>query len=169
MPLDLLFRFMLPWLFRNPATSNFFPFPLGLRNSGVRLYMYVVTKGSGVSLFFVFVLAPISSVLSQGWLLTMTFLYLVQGIRVLRVRKALFKCFWFWGVFSNQSYFFAFNETSLYPRRVEWGKVYIWKGFSQLIVRFDVQWRWISLWDVVLWKLLYQEKLFCYFIFRTWT
>ena len=29
--------FTLPRLFRNPAISNFFPFPLGLRNSGVRL------------------------------------------------------------------------------------------------------------------------------------
>ena len=75
----------------------------------------------------------------------------------------------FWGVFSNQSYFFTFNETSFYPRRVERGKVYILKGFSRLIVGFDVQWRWISLWDVLLWKLLYQGKLFRYFIFRPWT
>ena len=30
-------NFTLPRLFRNPAISNFFPFPLGLRNSGVRL------------------------------------------------------------------------------------------------------------------------------------
>ena len=33
-------NFTLPRLFRNPAISNFFPFPLGLRNSGVRLYYY---------------------------------------------------------------------------------------------------------------------------------
>ena len=32
-------NFTLPRLFRNPAISNFFPFPLGLRNSGVRLYL----------------------------------------------------------------------------------------------------------------------------------
>ena len=32
-------NFTLPRLFRNPAISNFFPFPLGLRNSGVRLYI----------------------------------------------------------------------------------------------------------------------------------
>ena len=32
-------NFTLPRLFRNPAISNFFPFPLGLRNSGVRLYV----------------------------------------------------------------------------------------------------------------------------------
>ena len=38
MPLDLLLPFMLPRLFRSPAISNFFSFPLGLRNSGVRLY-----------------------------------------------------------------------------------------------------------------------------------
>ena len=38
MPLDLPFPFTLPRLFRSPAISNFFPFPLGLRNSGVRLY-----------------------------------------------------------------------------------------------------------------------------------
>ena len=31
-------NFTLPRLFRNPAISNFFPFSLGLRNSGVRLY-----------------------------------------------------------------------------------------------------------------------------------
>ena len=36
-PLDLPLSFMLPRLFRNPAISHFFPFPLGLRNSGVRL------------------------------------------------------------------------------------------------------------------------------------
>ena len=36
-PLDLPFPFILPRLFRNPTISNFFPFPLGLRNSGVRL------------------------------------------------------------------------------------------------------------------------------------
>ena len=40
MPLDLPFPFTLPRLFRNPAISNFFPFPLGLRNSEVRLYLY---------------------------------------------------------------------------------------------------------------------------------
>ena len=39
MPLDLPFPFTLPRLFRSPAISNFFPFPLGLRNSGVRLYI----------------------------------------------------------------------------------------------------------------------------------
>ena len=33
-------NFTLPRLFRNPAISNFFPFPLGLRNSGVRLYYW---------------------------------------------------------------------------------------------------------------------------------
>ena len=38
MLLDLPFPFTLPRLFRSPAISNFFPFPLGLRNSGVRLY-----------------------------------------------------------------------------------------------------------------------------------
>ena len=38
MPLDLLFPFRLPWLFRSPAISNFFSFPLGLQNSGVQLY-----------------------------------------------------------------------------------------------------------------------------------
>ena len=38
MPLDLPFPFTLPRLFRSPAISNFFSFPLGLRNSGVRLY-----------------------------------------------------------------------------------------------------------------------------------
>ena len=32
-------NFTLPRLFRNPAISNFFPFSLGLRNSGVRLYI----------------------------------------------------------------------------------------------------------------------------------
>ena len=36
--MDLPFPFTLPRLFRNPAISTFFPFPLGLRNSGVRLY-----------------------------------------------------------------------------------------------------------------------------------
>ena len=36
-PLDLPLSFTLPRLFRNPAISNFFPFPPGLRNSGVRL------------------------------------------------------------------------------------------------------------------------------------
>ena len=40
MPLDLLFPFTLPRLFWNPAISNFFPFPLGLGNSGVRLYTF---------------------------------------------------------------------------------------------------------------------------------
>ena len=39
MPLDLPFPFTLPRLFRSPAISNFFSFPLGLRNSGVRLYL----------------------------------------------------------------------------------------------------------------------------------
>ena len=43
MPLDLPFPFTLPRLFRNPAISNFFPFPLGLRNSGVRLYIFLET------------------------------------------------------------------------------------------------------------------------------
>ena len=91
----------------------------------------------------------------------------------------VFECFEFARHFSNvffeeffliyQSYFFVFNETSFYPWRVERGKVYILKGFSRLIVGFDVQWRWISLWDVLLWKLLYQGKLFRYFIFQPWT
>ena len=45
----------------------------------------------------------------------------------------------FYGLFSNLSYFFAFNETSFYPRGVERGKVCILKGFSRLIVGFDVQ------------------------------
>ena len=40
MPLDLPFPSTLPRLFRSPAISNFFSFPLGLRNSGVRLYYY---------------------------------------------------------------------------------------------------------------------------------
>ena len=35
-------NFTLPQLFRNLAISNFFPFPLGLRNSGVRLYYNVL-------------------------------------------------------------------------------------------------------------------------------
>ena len=35
-PLDLSLSFRLPRLFRNPAIENFFPFPLGLWNSGVR-------------------------------------------------------------------------------------------------------------------------------------
>ena len=39
MPLDLPFPFTLPRLFRSPAISNFFSFPQGLRNSGVRLYL----------------------------------------------------------------------------------------------------------------------------------
>ena len=43
-PLDLPFPFTLPRLFRNPAISNFFPFPLGLRNSGVRLYFICFSK-----------------------------------------------------------------------------------------------------------------------------
>ena len=77
--------------------------------------------------------------------------------------------FFFLRSFSNQSYFFAFNETSFYPGSVERGKVCLLKGFSRLIVGFNVQWRWISLWDVLLWKLLYQGKLFRYFIFRLWT
>ena len=38
--------------------------------------------------------------------------------------------------------------------------MYILKGFSRLIVGYNVQWRWISLWDVLLWKRLYQGKLF---------
>ena len=75
----------------------------------------------------------------------------------------------FWRSFSNQSYFFAFNETSFYPGSVERGKVCLLKGFSRLIVGFNVQGRWISLWDVLLWKLLYQEKLSRHFIFRPWT
>ena len=33
-------NFALPRLFRNPAISNFFLFPLELRNSGVRLYKH---------------------------------------------------------------------------------------------------------------------------------
>ena len=45
MPLDLPFPFTLPRLFRSPAISNFFPFPLGLRNSGVRLYMQLLCEG----------------------------------------------------------------------------------------------------------------------------
>ena len=36
--MDLPFPLTLLRLFRNPAISTFFPFPLGLRNSGVRLY-----------------------------------------------------------------------------------------------------------------------------------
>ena len=32
-------NFTLPWLFQNPAISNFFPFPLRLRNSRARLYV----------------------------------------------------------------------------------------------------------------------------------
>ena len=33
------YEFTLPRLFPNPAISNFFPFPLGLRNSAVQLYV----------------------------------------------------------------------------------------------------------------------------------
>ena len=40
--MDLPFPFTLPRLFRNPAISIFFPFPLGLRNSGVRLYLLFI-------------------------------------------------------------------------------------------------------------------------------
>ena len=40
-------NFTLPWLFRNPAISNFFPFPLGLRNSGVQLYFAKKSKNDG--------------------------------------------------------------------------------------------------------------------------
>ena len=35
-------NFTPPRLFRNPAISNFFPFPLGLRNSGVQLQLQQV-------------------------------------------------------------------------------------------------------------------------------
>ena len=46
---------MLPWLFRNPAISNFFPFPSGLRNSGVQLYLlwskFLLEKMLAVFLF----------------------------------------------------------------------------------------------------------------------
>ena len=45
MPLDLPFPFTLPRLFRNPTISNFFLFPLELRNSGVRLYVYLFWGG----------------------------------------------------------------------------------------------------------------------------
>ena len=41
-------NFTLPRLFRNPTISNFFPFPLGLRNSGVRLYSHF--SGTVISL-----------------------------------------------------------------------------------------------------------------------
>ena len=79
--------------------------------------------------FFVFVLAPIN-VSSQGWPLTTTFLCLVKDIRVLRVSKALFKCFFFffWGVF-------LINLIS--SPLMERGKVCILKGFSRPIVGFD--------------------------------
>ena len=47
-------NFTLPRLFRNPAISNFFPFPLGLRNSGVQLYWSLESriqlKESGIPL-----------------------------------------------------------------------------------------------------------------------
>ena len=39
-------NFTLLRLFRNPAISNFFPFPLGLRNSGVQLYYPVASLHS---------------------------------------------------------------------------------------------------------------------------
>ena len=37
-------NFTLPRLFRNPAISNFFRFPLGLQNSGVQLYFFIDKK-----------------------------------------------------------------------------------------------------------------------------
>ena len=42
-------NFTLPRLFRNPAISNFFSFPLGLRNSGVRLYLTRVITSQKLS------------------------------------------------------------------------------------------------------------------------
>ena len=91
--------------------------------------LYVVTKGNSLSLFFVvFVLAPIN-VSSQGWPLTTTFLYLVKDIRVLRVSKALFKCFFFF----LRSFLINLISSPLMER----GKVCILKGFSRPIVGFD--------------------------------
>ena len=43
--------FTLPRLFRSPAISNFFPFPLGLRNGGVRLYIKTGRKEGGFEVF----------------------------------------------------------------------------------------------------------------------
>ena len=38
----ILTNFTLPQLFRNPAISKFFPFPLELRNSGVQQYFHPI-------------------------------------------------------------------------------------------------------------------------------
>ena len=51
MPLDFPFPFTLPRLFRSPAISNFFSFPLGLRNSGVRLYLLACENNRSSLLF----------------------------------------------------------------------------------------------------------------------
>ena len=47
--------------------------------------------------------------------------------------------FYFLEEFFFSSYFFAFNETSFYPRSVERGKVCLLKGFGRLIVGLNVQ------------------------------
>ena len=68
MPLDLPFPFTLPRLFRSPAISNFFSFPLGLRNSGVRLYFYFSFSLNPLGLlyfYFYFLLLTLSCRLQE--------------------------------------------------------------------------------------------------------
>ena len=52
MPFDLPFPFTLPRLFRSPAISNFFSFPLGLRNSGDRLQSKLLCRFSSHISYF---------------------------------------------------------------------------------------------------------------------
>ena len=98
--------------------------------------LYVVTKGNSLSLFFCFCFSPDQCLESR---LTPDNDLWFRIFVCFEFARHSSNVFFFNGVFSNQSYFFAFNETSFYPRRVERGKVYILKGFSRLIVRFDVQ------------------------------
>ena len=95
--------------------------------------LYVVTKGSSLSLIFCF--SPYQCLESR---LTPDNDLSISGLGYSCASSSqgtlqMYVVF-FYGLFSNQSYFFAFNETSFYLQRVERGKVCILKGFSRLIV-----------------------------------
>ena len=95
-PLDLPFPFTLPRLFRNPAISIFFPFPLRLRNSGVRLYVgrkgywYTFTKHRDrfYILFFWEILKGSATDYNQ-WSLTLTTYPLSSQLHPICLRLSL--------------------------------------------------------------------------------
>ena len=101
---------------------------------------YEVTNGNSLPAVFCFAVSRLSWVKGDLWQRPFyIFLWIPAYLEAsFEVCKALFKCC-FWRVCSKQSYSFAFDKASFYPRRVARAKMGILKGFRRLVASFDVQ------------------------------